>query len=160
MIFFGYWQGPTLSCLEQNKVEFPIQLLVWHNNKPSGQVKIKAGDVREFFWRREEWGKVERGNVKKVEEGRWRLSKEICCYGKIVADLGILLFTPTKQDRVGPTLQSRNNLFTSAACCTGFTIKLDLYTREITYGYRCYYPHTSIDEWSHVCGIFSVIIFS
>ena len=43
-----------------------------------------------------------------------------------VADLKIFLFSATKQDRVGPCLQSRNSLFTSAACCTHCTVELDL----------------------------------
>ena len=62
-----------------------------------------------------------KGDVEEVEDGRWRLNK-----GKKVADLGILLFSATKQDRVGHSLESRNTLFTFAACCTDCSIELDL----------------------------------
>ena len=37
-----------------------------------------------------------------------------------------IVFPATKQDRVGPSLQSINTLFTSVACCAGCTMKLDL----------------------------------
>ena len=57
---------------------------------------------------------------------RMRVNARLCCCGRKVADLKIYLFSATKQDRVGPSLQSRNNLFTSAACCTDCTVKLDL----------------------------------
>ena len=63
-----------------------------------------------------------KGDVKEVEEGMLRIH---CC-GRKVADLKIYLFSATKQDRVGPSLQSRNSLFTSAACCTHCTVDLDL----------------------------------
>ena len=62
-----------------------------------------------------------KGNVKEVEEGmlrRMRVNARIHYCGRKVADLKIYLFSATKQDRVGPSLQSRNSLFTSAACCT------------------------------------------
>ena len=70
-----------------------------------------------------------KGDVEEVEEGmlrRMRVNARICCCGRKVADLKIYLFSATKQDRVGPSLQSRINLFTSAAYCTGCTIELDL----------------------------------
>ena len=51
-----------------------------------------------------------------------------------VANMEIYLFSATKQDRVGPSLQSRNTLFTSAACCTHCAVELDLKTREIPCG--------------------------
>ena len=68
-------------------------------------------------------------DVEEVEEGMLRIMRvnaTNCCYGRNVADLKIYLFSATKQDRVGPSLQSRNTLFTSAAYCTGCTIELDL----------------------------------
>ena len=37
----------------RKKVKFPNQLLFSHNNKPSGQVKMKEGEVKKIFWRRE-----------------------------------------------------------------------------------------------------------
>ena len=70
-----------------------------------------------------------KGDVKEVEEGmfrRKRVNERICCSGRKVADLKIYLFSATKQDRVGLSLQSRNSLFTSAACCTHSTVELDL----------------------------------
>ena len=70
-----------------------------------------------------------KGDVEEVEEGmlrRMRVNARICCCGRKVADLKIYLFSATKQDRVGPSLQSRNSLFTSAACCTVCTVELDL----------------------------------
>jgi len=39
-----------------------------------------------------------------------RMNTRICCCGRKVADLKIYLFSATKQDRVGPSLQSRNSL--------------------------------------------------
>jgi len=72
---------------------------------------------------------VVKGDVEEVEEGmlrRMRVNARICCCGRKVADLKIYLFSATKQDRVGPSLQSRNSLFTSAACCTHCTVELDL----------------------------------
>ena len=76
-----------------------------------------------------EKGYVVKGDVEEVEEGklrRMRVNATICCCGRKVADLKIYLFSATKQDRVGPSLQSRNSLFTSAACCTDCTVELDL----------------------------------
>ena len=70
-----------------------------------------------------------KGDVKVVEEGmlrRMRVNAKIHCCGRKVADLNIYLFSATKQDRVGPSLQSRNSLFTSVACCTHCTVELDL----------------------------------
>ena len=70
-----------------------------------------------------------KGDVEEVEEGmlrRMRVNARICCCGRKVADLKIYLFSATKQDRVGPSLQSRNSLFRSAACCTHCTVELDL----------------------------------
>ena len=67
-----------------------------------------------------------------VEEGeevilrRKRVNRCICCRGRKVADLMICLFFATKQDRVGPSLQSRNSLCKSAVCCTHFSVELDL----------------------------------
>ena len=48
------------------------------------------------------------------------------CTGRKIADLGTYLFSATKEDRVGPSLQSRNSLFTSETCCTHCTVELDL----------------------------------
>ena len=62
-----------------------------------------------------EKGYVVKGDVEEVEEGklrRVRVNATICCCGRKVADLKIYLFSATKQDRVGPSLQSRNSLFT------------------------------------------------
>ena len=76
-----------------------------------------------------EKGYVVKGDVEEVQEGklrRVRVNATICCCGRKVADLKIYLFSATKQDRVGPSLQSRNSLFTSAACCTYCTVELDL----------------------------------
>ena len=76
-----------------------------------------------------EKGYVVKGDVEEVEEGklrRVRVNATICCCGRKVADLKNYLFSATKQDRVGPSLQSRKSLFTSAACCTDCTVKLDL----------------------------------
>ena len=70
-----------------------------------------------------------KGDVEEVEEDMLRrmgVNARICCCGRKVADLKIYLFSVTKQDRVGPSLQSRNNLFISAACCTNCTVELDL----------------------------------
>ena len=70
-----------------------------------------------------------KGDVEEVEEGklrRVRVNATICCCGRKVADLNIYLFSATKQDRAGPSLQFRNSLFTSAACCTHCTVELDL----------------------------------
>ena len=56
-----------------------------------------------------------KGNVKEVEEGmfrRKRVNESRCCCGRKVADLKIYLFSATKQDRAGPSLQSRNTVFT------------------------------------------------
>ena len=81
-----------------------------------------------------------KGDVKEVEEGmfrRKRVNERICCCGRKVADLKIYLFPATKQDRVGPSLQSRNSLFTSSASCTYCTLELDLWTREIPYATGC-----------------------
>ena len=68
-------------------------------------------------------------DVKEVEEGmlrRMRVNAQIHCCGRKVADLKIFLFSAIKQHKVGPSLQSRNHLFTSAACCTHCTAELDL----------------------------------
>ena len=76
-----------------------------------------------------EKGYVVKGDVEEVEEGklrRVRVNATICCCGRKVADLKIYLFSATKQDRVGPSLQSRNSLFTSADCCTDCKVELDL----------------------------------
>ena len=43
-----------------------------------------------------------------------------------VATLKFYHFSATKQDKVGPSLQSRHSLFTSAACCTHCTVELVL----------------------------------
>ena len=70
-----------------------------------------------------------RGDVKEVKEGmlrRMRVIARIHCCGRKVADLKIYLFSAIKQDRVGSSLQSRNSLFTSVACCTHCTVELDL----------------------------------
>ena len=80
-----------------------------------------------------------KGDVKEVEEGmlnvkwcsesmlrRMRVNARIHCCGRKVADLNIYLFSATKQDRVGPSLQSRNTVFTSACCYTHCTVELDL----------------------------------
>ena len=56
---------------------------------------------------------------------RGRVSAGLCCYGKKVANLEILLFSATKQDKVGPGLQSKNSLFTYAACSTHLIVQLD-----------------------------------
>ena len=69
------------------------------------------------------------GDLEEVEEvmlRRMKVNAPICCCSRKVADLKIYLFSATKQDRVGPSLQSRNSLFTSAACCTDCTVELDL----------------------------------
>ena len=76
-----------------------------------------------------EKGYVVKGDVEEVEErklGRVRVNATICCCGRKVADLKIYLFSATKQDRVGPSLQSRNTLFTYSACCTHCKTELDL----------------------------------
>ena len=70
-----------------------------------------------------------KGGVKEVEEGmlrRMRVNARIHCCGRKVADLKIYLFSASKQDRVSPSLQSRNTLFISAGCCTHCTVELDL----------------------------------
>ena len=70
-----------------------------------------------------------KGDVEEVEEGmlrRKRVNERICCCGRKVADLKIYLFSATKQDRVGPSLQSRITLITSACCCTHCTVELEL----------------------------------
>ena len=70
-----------------------------------------------------------KGDMKEVEEGmlrRMRVNARIHCCGRKVADFKIYLFSATKQDRVDPSLQSRNSLFTSAACCTHCTVELAL----------------------------------
>ena len=70
-----------------------------------------------------------KGDVKEVKEGmlkRIRVNARIHCCGRKVADLKIYLFSATKQDRVGPSLQSRNTLFTSACWCTHCTVELEL----------------------------------
>ena len=67
--------------------------------------------------------------VEEVEEGvlrRKKVTERTCCFGRKVADLKIYLFSATKQDKVSPSLQSRNSLFTSAASCTHCTLELDL----------------------------------
>ena len=71
-------------------------------------------------------GEVEEAEVVKmdVEEDqgrRVRMREGRCCCGQKLADLGIYLFYATKQDRVGPSLQSRNILLSSAYCCTHYT---------------------------------------
>ena len=69
------------------------------------------------------------GDVKEVEEGmlrKMRVNARIHCCDRQVADLKIYLFSATKQDRVGPSLQSRNTVFRSACCCTHCTVELDL----------------------------------
>ena len=74
-----------------------------------------------------EKGYVVKGDVEEVEEGmlrRMRVNARICCCGRKVADLKIYLFSATKQDRVGPSLQSRNTLFIFEACSTHCTVKL------------------------------------
>ena len=58
------------------------------------------------------WGKVEKGNVEEVAEGKWRLRKGICCWLKS-SRFRNLTFSATKQDTVGPSLQLRNTLFTT-----------------------------------------------
>ena len=53
-----------------------------------------------------------KGDVKEVEEGmlrKTRVNARIPCCGRKVADLKIYLFSATKQDRVSPSLQSRNS---------------------------------------------------
>ena len=58
-----------------------------------------------------------KGDMEEVEEGtlrRNRVNERICCCDRKVADLKIYLFSATKQGRVGPSLLSRNTLFTSA----------------------------------------------
>ena len=68
-----------------------------------------------------EKGYVVKGDVEEVEEGMLRIMRvnaRISFCGRKVADLKIYLFSATKQDRVGPSLQSRNSLFTPSACCT------------------------------------------
>ena len=53
-----------------------------------------------------------KGDVEEVEEDMLRrmgVNARICCCGRKVADLKIYLFSATKQDRVGPSLQSRNS---------------------------------------------------
>ena len=70
-----------------------------------------------------------KGDVKEVEEGilrRMRVNERIHCSGRKVADLKIYLISSTKQDRVGPSLQSRDTVFTSACCCTHCTVELEL----------------------------------
>ena len=64
---------------------------------------------------------------------RKRVNERICCCGQKDAYFKICLFSATKQVRVGPSLQSRNSLFTSAACCTHFSVELDLKIREIPF---------------------------
>jgi hypothetical protein len=69
------------------------------------------------------------GVVEEVEVGMLRrvwVTARIHCCGRNVAFLYIYLLSATKQDIVGPSLQSRNSLFTSAACCTHCTVDLDL----------------------------------
>ena len=75
-----------------------------------------------------EKGYVVKGDVEEVEEGklrRVRVNATICCCGRKVADLKIYLFSATKQDRVGPSLLSRNTCLHSAPCCTHCTEELD-----------------------------------
>ena len=70
-----------------------------------------------------------KGDVKEVEEGmlrRMRVNARIHSCGRKVADFKICLFSATKQDGVGPSLQSRNTVFTSACCYTHCTVELDL----------------------------------
>ena len=45
------------------------------------------------------------------------------CWGKIVADFDIYHFSATKQDPLGPSLQSRHTLFKYECCCTHFTVE-------------------------------------
>ena len=78
-------------------------------------------EVRQRRWRNR-W----RRDVKEVKEGmlgRMGVNARIQCCGRKVTDLKIYFLSATKQDRVGPSLQSRNSLFTSAACCT---VELDM----------------------------------
>ena len=70
-----------------------------------------------------------KGDVEVVEKDILRIMRvnaRICCCGRKVADLKNYLFSATKKDRVSPSLQSRNSLFTSSACCTDCTVELDL----------------------------------
>ena len=56
-----------------------------------------------------------KGDVEQDEEGmlrRIRVNTRICCSGRKVADLKIYLFSATKQDRMGPSLLSRNPMLT------------------------------------------------
>ena len=56
-----------------------------------------------------------KGDVEEVEEDMLRrmgVNARICCCGRKVADLKIYLFSATKQDRVGPSLLSRNPMCT------------------------------------------------
>jgi hypothetical protein len=80
---------------------------------------------------------VVKGDVKEVEEGmlrRMRVNARINFCGRKVADLKIYLFFATKQDRVGPSLQSRNSLFTSPDCVSVFSLSLDLFNSDIIFG--------------------------
>ena len=58
----------------------------------------------------------------KEAEGDWRT----LLFWQKVADLKIYIFSATKQDRVGPSLQSRNTVFISADFCSHCTVELDL----------------------------------
>ena len=75
-----------------------------------------------------EKGYVVKGDVEEVEEGklsRAKVNATICCCGRQIADLKIYLFSATKQDRVGPSLLSRNTCLYSTSCCTHCTEELD-----------------------------------
>ena len=37
----------------------------------------------------EGWGKVEKGDVEEVEEGRWKVSKWLCCCSQKLVGVGI-----------------------------------------------------------------------
>ena len=68
-------------------------------------------------------GKVQKGDAEEVEGLEVDGEKEVCCCGKQVV---FFSFSATKQDEVGPSLQSRNTLITFC------TLLYTLYDRTVS----------------------------
>ena len=125
--------GPTLSCLVAEKGKTSNQLLFCHNNKslhsPSFLLNIPSSTSFTSPFTTYPFSPY---SFTSSASPPWPLllhldlNRGLCYCGRKIADLKIYLFSATKQDRVGPSVLSRNTLFTSACWCTNCTVELEL----------------------------------
>ena len=73
---------------------------------------MEEGELKKVGWKMKQ-AELEKGDVEEIEDRMYMKRKGkksiFCCYRKFA--FGNLPFSPTKQDRVGLSLQSRRTVF-------------------------------------------------